>query len=527
MSICHIYDTIYHQLNSINLQKIIYSARKFMKEEELELFISNLQGKILDTDIVVTSPNQAILIVKQFLESNEYDLYRGQSGLWTVVSSFIRLDETEQKKALEKYEFIDSWLQEKLNIDDPDKRIAIAQHYHIPTNFVDFTTNPDVAMYFATEESGREPNEYACIICINTKEFNDNIKIMKQYEEYTQYPEILDIDVDNLWRLQAQEGKFLYLPSKGFEIRIPYKRIVFPRNSNYKNALNKDYIYPRKSKLEEQLDMCFQAERMHFAMPRIYEFADSLQIPVYQATFDSYMKEAVNEKELCSFSWDQSVSDNWGNPIVENYKDAFTYETIVVDVVLNKDEFNIDEKIYDKVLLTLNNDLEIRNKLISWKFKLDGKDIYYLNNSTNIMNQLWDGIRNLPYSNHEVALIIKKSMHYFRHDYHNIDIKNIFDDQITIVVSDKIGSFNKAYVSRKKLSNTIRKDLNNVLIDKVDDLERNLEKVIMIINQTNLLYDFLELKNLFIESIILTQLFNQRNDPIFFSPIDVDYIGLP
>ena len=51
--------------------------------------------------------------------------------------------------------------------------------------------------------------------------------------------------------------------------------------------------------------------------------------------------------------------------------DVFTYETIVVDVVLNKDEFNIDEKIYEKVLLTLNNDLEIRNKLISWKFKLD------------------------------------------------------------------------------------------------------------------------------------------------------------
>lgn len=319
----------------------------------------------------------------------------------------------------------------------------------------------------------------------------------------------------------------MYLPAKGFEIRMPYKRIVFPRNSNYKNALNKDYIYPRKSKLEEQLDMCFQAEKMHFAMPRIYEFADSLQIPVNQATFDSYMKEAVNEKELCSFSWDQSASDNWGNPIVENYNDAFIYETIVVDVVLNKDEFNIDEKIYDKVLLTLNNDLEIRNKLISWKFKLDGKDIYYLNNSTNIMNQLWDGIRNLPYSNHEVALIIKKSMHYFRHDYHNVDIKNIFGDQITIIVSDKIGSFNKAYVSRKKLSNTIRKDLNNVLIDKVNDLERNLEKVIMTINQTNLLYDFLELKNLFIESIILTQLFNQRNDPVFFSPTDVDYIGLP
>ena len=97
----------------------------------------------------------------------------------------------------------------------------------------------------------------------------------------------------------------------------------------------------------------------------------SLQIPVYQATFDSYKKEAVNEKELFSFSWDQSVLDNWGNPIVENYKDVFTYETIVVDVVLNKDEFNIDEKIYEKVLLTLNNDLEIRNKLISWKFKLD------------------------------------------------------------------------------------------------------------------------------------------------------------
>lgn len=98
MSICHTYDNIYNPLSSINLQKIIYSARNFMKEEELELFLSNLEGTILNTDIVVNSPNQAILIAKQFFESNEYDLFRGQSGLWTVVSHFIRCNETEQKK---------------------------------------------------------------------------------------------------------------------------------------------------------------------------------------------------------------------------------------------------------------------------------------------------------------------------------------------------------------------------------------------------------------------------------------------
>ena len=44
-----------------------------MKEEELELFLRNLEGKILNTDIVVASPNQAILIAKQFFENNEYD----------------------------------------------------------------------------------------------------------------------------------------------------------------------------------------------------------------------------------------------------------------------------------------------------------------------------------------------------------------------------------------------------------------------------------------------------------------------
>jgi hypothetical protein len=77
----------------------------------------------------------------------------------------------------------------------------------------------------------------------------------------------------------GKTGNVLFV-MQSFEISMPYKRIVFPRNSNYKNALNKDYIYPRKSKLEEQLDMCFQAARMHFAMPQIYEFVDSLQIPI-------------------------------------------------------------------------------------------------------------------------------------------------------------------------------------------------------------------------------------------------------
>jgi hypothetical protein len=53
-----------------------------------------------------------------------------------------------------------------------DAMLAIAQHYGLPTNLVDFTTNPRVAAFFATHEAPRPTAEKdsSCIICLDFEE---------------------------------------------------------------------------------------------------------------------------------------------------------------------------------------------------------------------------------------------------------------------------------------------------------------------------------------------------------------------
>lgn len=145
------------------------------------------------------------------------------------------------------------------------------QHYELPTNFIDFTTDPNVAAYFTTLISGREPNEYACIICIDTEEIKNFLDIlykeMKEKhldgEKELSNAEIIDICIDNLLRQKAQKGKFLFLPFIGFEIRLPFKRIVFKNSKDNVKKFNREDFYPKeKSKLEENIDTMVKLMKM-------------------------------------------------------------------------------------------------------------------------------------------------------------------------------------------------------------------------------------------------------------------------
>lgn len=67
--------------------------------------------------------------------------------------------------------------------------------------------------------------------------------------------EVIDIYVDNLFRKEAQKGEFLFLPFIGFEIRMPYKRVIFKNSAENQKKFNKlDFFPEKKSELEENVD---------------------------------------------------------------------------------------------------------------------------------------------------------------------------------------------------------------------------------------------------------------------------------
>lgn len=218
----------------------------------IEYFAHNINSTL---DIFVDSMEDAITQANK-LQEEGYDLFRGQSGLWPVISNLNRLNEIDREKAKEKALIVENTLRQ-YNSFEEDQIVALLQHFGLPTNFVDFTTEPAIAAFFTTQISGKEPNEFACIICIQSEEVNAIINIIKK--DLPTKPEIINVCMDNLLRQKAQKGKFLFLPFVGFEIGLPYKRIVFKNSQNNASKFNISDYYPDiKSDLECKAETLIQ-----------------------------------------------------------------------------------------------------------------------------------------------------------------------------------------------------------------------------------------------------------------------------
>lgn len=107
----------------------------------------------------VNSADAALELAKKFQADGTFDLFRGQVKNWPLVSSFGRQNKKKRKECEAEYHRFFRFCSENeilktyLTPDSYDKIIGIAQHYGIPTNFVDFTSNVEVAMSFATHRN--------------------------------------------------------------------------------------------------------------------------------------------------------------------------------------------------------------------------------------------------------------------------------------------------------------------------------------------------------------------------------------
>lgn len=203
------------------------------------------------------SIDEAVALAERFKREGRYDLFRGQRSNWPVVASYARLGEQGRKDADKRLQFFFSWLAQQPDLveladrhdrDIVDQKIAVAQHYGIPTNFCDFTTEPAVAGFFASAKDAGSQGP-SVIIC------GDSVDLSRY-----RHPEILRVTVPNLWRLEAQAGVFLFLPFENFEAYYDFDRIVFPAGSY--GAVSAQDIYPaRRSQLEVHLDQFFEKEK--------------------------------------------------------------------------------------------------------------------------------------------------------------------------------------------------------------------------------------------------------------------------
>ena len=162
--------------------------------------------------------------------------------------------------------------------------IYFAQHYGLPTNLIDFTTNPKVALYFAcsdAEDSDCSVYMYdiyshikglAQYMAIRAKQNGDDKEFEYFYEELTKIdketssiatPQIQFEDIAHNTRIQKQKGVFVYhCEDEPFDnlIYLSSKRTAFERRRVFKikatlkkeiiqilderYGINQNYLFP-------------------------------------------------------------------------------------------------------------------------------------------------------------------------------------------------------------------------------------------------------------------------------------------
>lgn len=178
----------------------------------------------------------------------------------TDYSSYIKCHDNMLRSFIRNVSAINSTFQYKT----PDIYLALAQHYGMPTNLIDFTTSIEIALFFCFEKD--EPSEYAALyrtnsslfleglyqIINNGPHFIDDATLTKIKTSFRTFefssinPHIPIATYDSIainTRIKMQQGTFFYLP-KG----EPYDIIMYRLKERMNGHYEKRYLINRKLK---------------------------------------------------------------------------------------------------------------------------------------------------------------------------------------------------------------------------------------------------------------------------------------
>lgn len=481
------------------------------------------------------SIQEALELANQFKQQKRYDYFRGQRQNWRVKSSVGRLD-LKERSYIQNVEVpsLLKWIEEHEILASEnystDQIIAIAQHYGIPTPFVDFTTEPQVAAYFASDSNG-DGSHSSCIICVDESDFNDFWQQIVRASVRHVKPEFISFQVSNLWRLETQAGLFLFNPCDDIESIYDFDRIVFPCGSN-DSILPESYIYPdRKSKLEIQLDEYFSERKRLRNFERLQSENSFRKVPVFIEDGDVY-PPLINETCFPEFlpSWNENEVGQWLTYDCESYFNVVRGKTLSIPI-----EEDCDISLVVSELL--NADSSLRNEALDWRVEHKQCD-----SIAEFLNRLWDEMRYLPFTNEQIAVAIERVVHEYIYmqqvevpenlHRHPLLLRDFVYQKATqllfIDFGDKDRGYSRSYVTEQGLQSCLAEGIESCL-KFVDDLQVSQipRMILQAIRNPSLAYEFDKFVDLYASEIIPRQvLIRDLDDMLFCNPARVNRFGL-
>jgi hypothetical protein len=246
---------------------------------------------------------------------------------------------------------------------------------------------------------------------LNSQEFQefwiDQGPFLLKGIERTQYPSLIRINVDNLWRLQQQKGSFLWNPVAGIERFFDFDRIIFPYAKGDPILPDRQEIYPvHQSELEKLLTQFFMNEQMRQGNRTLA----GLNIPTYniEATMDDYEATSWCPAGIAR-STDWSQSSAWQIQGVEHSGAALPGITIELSAAATLEEVcNLLCSNLTPTFIERN-----RTKTLDFGFVQSSTADSGQQDLFRCIRRLWNGMRTLPYAPSEVATTIARTIELF------------------------------------------------------------------------------------------------------------------
>jgi len=482
---------------------------------------------------------EAVMMATKFQDEGKYDWFRGQAKDWIPHSSLYRLRGNEEliSKAKSDFNIFINWLNNKEELKyllKPENRHqleAILQHYGFPTDYIDFTTEPSIAGFFACDTNSPPTDGKSCIYCLDTEDLMSFWEDIKDFDSRkgAQIDKVI-VDVSNLWRLQAQYGVFLFV-NYNWEIDYPLDKIVFPY-IDYPSYPTKEIIYPdHKSPLEILLDEFFDKQRsIHFFSkwaPLFHTVHDLTPFP------EGYNIKAFNNVSELKFlqSWDEKERINWKKYKIEEYhKTAGSSQKLSLKG--RTSENDIKNLITYGVQQMLRSNKFLRTKAIEWILEgvdsnLDAKKI------CNLLTKIWSGMRLLPFSDEEISIacgnliyLHLKKVNLLERNLQIEVFKELFGEGSIVGFSIKEGNGAVGFASKKNLLDALGYDFSDLLIDKLKGYSNEPKELFKFIYNPKLMFDFDKFKKIFAQEIIPTQI-SIYDSYVIYNPFEIIIFGNP
>jgi hypothetical protein len=512
---------------------------KMNRVQELVEELAARRQKVGPPIVCAANVDEAVAVAQRLQELGQAQWFRGQVENWPKLTPGLyrpNIDFARAEKAMHRFAH---WVKSTLGLEEiarsTDAMLAIAQHYGMPTSFLDFMTDPLVAGYFASAIlNPLAPGTMSCLYCLNIKEADAIWGVRPGID-----PERLVLDVPNLWRLEAQSGVFVWCQYDDLNAPFPLDRIVFPYQGVISTPTDVE-IYPeRESQIESRLREYFQVEEILKGSVFLEEI--KRLVPMNTLSFDAplFRPECFLVAPTPHPSWTVPQVADWLKIPRQMWTEVHNSPVLSVDTILDAKPAEEATRCGSIVLTVLREDAALRRSTPVIRATVKGCDYESLKRINAALQRVWDEMARLPWTDENIAQTVSASLHCFLvaqqlHRDHALGgrelergtMARVLEKPIRVELGGLGNIHTFAWVDEPHLLAAVRSDFESLLVpENRSRIVGNTFNTLMVSRSPAYLFDFVKLAGLFAIEMIPTQAVFYPDNPLFPTPARVQVIG--